>query len=89
MNQNNDSDASIDHNMTAEAFVPLKAELTNKGLEATQQLDLDIKKWVCSCGKKWDYDEKDGATEHLRSVQSPIEQSKKPETTAGSEGKSE
>ena len=55
-----------EHEMTAEAFVPLRAELTQHGLEATQQLDMAIKKWVCSCGKSWDESEREEAEEHLR-----------------------
>lgn len=56
------------HEMRAEAMVPIKAEITEFGLEATQQLDLDINRWVCSCGESWDESERGGAEDHLRSV---------------------
>lgn len=63
-----------DHNMTAEAVVPLDADLTEQGLEATQPLDLAIRKWVCACGETWGYDETDQAEDHLRSLQADTEQ---------------
>jgi len=55
-----------EHDMRAEAFVPLDAEITEYGLEATQQLDMDIRRWVCSCGQSWT--DKEEAERHLQSA---------------------
>jgi len=62
-----DESDETEHEITAEAFVPLETELTEHGLEATQQLDMAIQNWVCSCGMSWSKDEKEEAEEHLRS----------------------
>lgn len=65
---------NTEHEMSAEAFVPLTAEITEYGLEATQQQDLDIRRWVCSCGESWDGNEREKAETHLRSVRTGGEQ---------------
>lgn len=62
------SSDDTNHEMQAEAHVPLDAEITEYGLEATQQLDMSIQRWICSCGESWDGDERDAAEGHLRSV---------------------
>lgn len=60
--------SDTDHDMTAEAFVPADAEITEYGLEVTMQIDFCIERWVCSCGESWDGKNREDAEQHLREV---------------------
>jgi|AntDeeMinimDraft_4_1070355.scaffolds.fasta_scaffold03296_8 hypothetical protein len=66
-NRNSDSDSDeTEHTITADAFVPTKVQIRNDTLEPYQQIDFVVKKWKCSCGASWDFDESEAPKEHLR-----------------------
>jgi len=72
-NSDDTSSSSTEHDMEAEAFVPLDAEMGEYGLEAVQQLDMSIERWVCSCGQSWE--DRASAEDHLRSVRPEVDHS--------------